>query len=101
MGKFEALIGTAGILGLVSFSTLLQKIYETHNTSSLPWTWIALNITAQVLSFIYGIVNGAYGIFIPNMLFLSGLSYIFYVKLRYKPKEKIEEVKVDEKNKTN
>ena len=101
MGKFEALIGTAGILGLVSFSTLLQKIYETHNTSSLPWTWIALNITAQVLSFIYGIVTGAYGIFIPNMLFLSGLSYIFYVKLKYKPKEKIEEVKVDEKNKTN
>lgn len=99
MGKFEALIGTAGILGLVSFSTLLQKIYETHNTSSLPWTWIALNITAQILSLIYGITNGAYGIFIPNILFLSGLSYIFYVKLTYKPKEKIEEVKVNETNK--
>ena len=101
MGKFEALIGTAGILGLVSFSTLLQKIYETHNTSSLPWTWVGLNITAQILSFIYGTTNGAYGIFIPNIFFLSGLLYIFYVKLRYKPKEKIEEVKVDEKNKTN
>lgn len=100
MGKYEALIGTAGILGLVSFSTLLQKIYETHNTSSLPWTWIVFNITAQILSFTYGIINGAYGIFIPNTLFLSGLSYILYVKLTYKPKEKIEEVKVDEKHKT-
>lgn len=88
--KFEALVGIAGILGLVSFSTLIQKIYDTHNTTSLPWTWIALNITAQLLSMIYGIANGAYGIYIPNSLFLLGLLYIFYVKVMHKPKNEKE-----------
>jgi uncharacterized protein with PQ loop repeat len=88
--KFEALVGIAGILGLVSFSTLIQKIYDTHNTTSLPWTWVALNITAQLLSMIYGIANGAYGIYIPNSLFLLGLLYILYVKVMHKPKNEKE-----------
>ena len=89
--KFEALVGIAGILGLISFSTLIQKIYDTHNTTSLPWTWVALNITAQVLSFTYGVANNAYGIYIPNSLFLLGLFYIFYVKVVHAPKNEAEE----------
>jgi len=89
--KFEPLVGIAGILGLVSFSTLIQKIYDTHNTSSLPWTWVALNITAQVLSFTYGVANNAYGIYIPNSLFLLGLLYILYVKVMHVPKNEAEE----------
>ena len=88
MGKYEGLVGVAGMLGLISFSTLIQKIYDTHNTTSLPWTWVVANITAQILSFSYGLINGAYGIFIPNFIFLMGLSYIFYVKLTHKEKEK-------------
>jgi len=87
MGKYEGLVGVAGMLGLISFSTLIQKIYDTHNTTSLPWTWVVANITAQILSFSYGLINGAYGIFIPNFIFLMGLSYIFYVKLTHKEKE--------------
>ena len=90
MPKYEALVGVAGILGLVSFSTLVQKIYDTHNTTSLPWIWLAMNMTAQILSFTYGVANSAYGIFIPNILFFSGLVYILYVKINHKPKEKDE-----------
>ena len=58
--KFEALVGIAGILGLVSFSTLIQKIYDTHNTTSLPWTWVALNITAQLQTNIEKEINTFY-----------------------------------------
>ena len=87
MGKYEVLIGTAGILGLVSFSSLIMKIYRTNNTESLPWTWILLNITAQLLSLIYGIKNNAVGIYIPNSIFLCGLMYIFYVKQLNKSNE--------------
>jgi len=88
MPKYESLVGMAGILGLISFSTLIQKIYETHNTATLPWKWVIINISAQLLSFTYGVANGAYGIFIPNFLFISGLCYIFYVKLNHKQYEK-------------
>jgi uncharacterized protein with PQ loop repeat len=88
MGKLESIIGVAGVLGLVSFSTLVQKIYETHNTTSLPWTWVTMNLAAQLLSFIYGVANNAYGIYIPNFLFLVGLFYILYIKIVHpEPKE--------------
>jgi uncharacterized protein with PQ loop repeat len=85
MGKLESIIGVAGVLGLISFSTLVQKVYTSHNTESLPWTWIVTNLAAQLLSFIYGVANNAYGIYVPNFLFLTGLAYIFYAKVTYKP----------------
>jgi uncharacterized protein with PQ loop repeat len=81
MGKYESFIGIAGILGLVSFSSLVQKIYQTKNTESLPWTWIVTNLGAQILSLLYGIANNAYGIYVPNIFFIAGLLYIFYVKV--------------------
>ena len=84
MGKYESLIGAAGILGLVSFSSLIKKIYETHNTTSLPWTWIFMNFIGQLLALIYGIGNKSYGISIPCTIFLIGLIYIFYVKTVHK-----------------
>ena len=86
MGKSELLIATAGFLSLISFSSLVQRIHSTYNTDSLPWAWISINICAQLLSFTYGILNGAYGIFIPNTLFIIGLSYILYIKLFKKKK---------------
>ena len=88
MGKHEELVGIAGVLGLISFSTLVQTIYTSHNTTSLPWSWVIINITAQVLSLVYGLVNNAYGIYIPNFLFLAGLVYIMYVKLNHAKYEK-------------
>jgi hypothetical protein len=87
MGKYESLIGAAGILGLISFSSLLVEIYKTHNTESLPWTWILMNLAAQILSLIYGIGNGSWGIVLPGILFLVGLVYILYVKGTHKVKK--------------
>jgi hypothetical protein len=84
MGKYEGLIGAAGILGLISFSSLIKKIHESHNTTSLPWTWIYVNFIGQMLAFIYGVVNKSYGIFIPCFVFLVGLIYILYVKIVHK-----------------
>ena len=88
MGKYEGLIGIAGIMGLVSFSSLLLKIVETHNTTSLPWTWVIVNLVAQTLSVIYGVVNKSYGIYIPCTIFVICLLYIFYVKLNHAEYEK-------------
>ena len=92
MGKYESLIGAAGVLGLISFSSLLLEIYKTHNTTSLPWTWIIMNLAAQILSLIYGVGNGSWGIVLPGILFLAGLLYILYVKSVHKetePKKKL------------
>ena len=75
-------------MGLISFSSLLATIYKTHNTTSLPWTWIIMNLAAQILSLIYGIGNGSWGIVLPGILFLIGMFYILYVKLKHKDHEK-------------
>jgi uncharacterized protein with PQ loop repeat len=101
MPKLEALVGMAGTIGLISFSTLLQRIYKTHNTESLPWAWVCMNISAQLLSFTYGVANHAYGIFIPNSLFLCGLLYILYVKIIYKDSEKEDGKKKKDDNEKN
>ena len=84
MGKYETLIGAAGVLGLISFSSLLIEIYKTHNTTSLPWTCLLMNIAAQLLALTYGIANESKGIVLPGILFISGLFYITYVKLKHK-----------------
>ena len=84
MGKYESLIGVAGILGLISFSSLIQQIYQTRNTASLPWSWIYVNFIGQLLAFIYGVANKSYGIYIPCFIFLLGLVYIFYIKMVHK-----------------
>ena len=93
MGKYESLIGVAGVVGLVSFSSLLTTIYKTKNTSSLPWTWIIMNLIAQILSLIYGIGNNSLGIVLPGILFLIGMLYILYIKVKYK------EIKEEKKGK--
>jgi hypothetical protein len=90
MGKYESLIGVAGILGLISFSSLLALVYKTHNTTSLPWTWILMNLGAQILSLVYGVANGSWGIVLPGLLFLAGLLYILYIKTKHKEDPKSE-----------
>ena len=80
MAKFESLAATAGILGIVSFSALLYKIFLTYNTSSLPWTWVVSNITAQSLMLAYGVINNLPGITWPSFVFLLGLVYIVIIK---------------------
>jgi hypothetical protein len=80
MAKYESLAASAGVLGLVSFSSLLIKIFQTYNTSSLPWAWLLSNITAQLLMLSYGIINKSHGITYPSLLFVIGLIYIFIIK---------------------
>ena len=81
---YEWIIFTAGIIGLTSFSTLLRHVYKTHNTDSLPWIWIIMNITAQCFSITYALIKGAYGMYIPGFIFISGLLFLLYMKVKYK-----------------
>ncbi len=76
----EILAASAGILGIVSFSSLLYKIFLTYNTTSLPWTWVIINISAQTLMLAYGLVNKLPGIIWPSFVFILGLIYIVIIK---------------------
>ena len=83
MGKYELLATGALLFNMSSFATLLHNVHQTKNTSTLPWKWVVLNISAQILLIIYGLLNGAWGIYVPTIILLSGLFYIAYVKWHY------------------
>jgi uncharacterized protein with PQ loop repeat len=80
MGKYEPIMAISGAIGLLSFSFLIKKVYKTQNTTSLAEMWLLGNFIAMLLNLFYGIVNNAYGIYIPSILFLIGTGYLIYVK---------------------
>ena len=80
MAKLEILAASAGILGIISFSSLLYRMFLTYNTTSLPWTWVISNISAQTLMLAYGLVNKLPGIIWPSFVFVLGLIYIVIIK---------------------
>ena len=80
MVKLEIVAESYGILGIVSFSSLLYKIFLTYNTSSLPWSWVISNMSAQLLMLAYGVVNKLPGIIWPSFVFVLGLIYIIVIK---------------------
>jgi uncharacterized protein with PQ loop repeat len=81
MGKYEILASVAGALNIISFGSLVQNVYWTKNTESLTWTWIFVNLCAQIIFCVYGILNQAYGIYIPTILFILGLLFILFRKI--------------------
>jgi len=83
MGRYELLATASLMLNMGSFFTLIQKVHLTKNTSSLPWYYLFGNILAQILLFTYGIINNAYGLYIPTIFLFSGLVYIGYIKITY------------------
>jgi uncharacterized protein with PQ loop repeat len=83
MGKYE-LLATAGIgINMISFITLLKRVHETKNTSTLSWYYLSGIILAQILFLVYAYVNKAYGILYPTIFLFLGLLYIGYIKLVY------------------
>ena len=81
MPKLELFPAVAGGLGIVSLSTLVFKVHQTHNTTSFPYSWLFINLTAQILSLIYALANKAWGIYVPNTIFILGLSFMLFVKV--------------------
>jgi uncharacterized protein with PQ loop repeat len=88
--KYQIIAGIAGTFTILSVSNLIHRVYHTQNTEHLTYTWIFLILAAQSLLVLYGILNKAYGIYIPALLVISGISYILFVKLSNIKENKIE-----------
>ncbi len=80
----------AGTLTLLALSKLIHRVYQTQNTEHLTYTWIFLILAAQFLLVLYGILNNAYGIYLPALVVISGISYILFVKMNNITNNKIE-----------
>lgn len=88
--KYQFIAMIAGIFTILGFINLVSIVYNTKRTEHLTFTWIFLILTAQSLLVIYGILNKAYGIYLPSSIVCSGILYILYVKLNYEMAYKVE-----------
>ncbi len=81
--KYQFIASLAGMLTIVGFSHLAYRVYKTKETEHLTFVWIFLFLSSQSLLFFYGILNNSYGIYLPAIIMVMGISYILYVKLNY------------------
>ncbi len=79
--KYQGIAFIAGMFTLLALSSLIHRVYITQNTEHLTYMWVFFILTAQTLLMIYGILNKAYGIYIPALIVITGISYILYVKV--------------------
>lgn len=88
--KFQEIAIIAGIFTILGFSHLILRVYNTKKTEHLTFTWIFFILSAQTLLALYGILNNAYGVYIPALIMMTGIIYILYVKVNYESNNKIE-----------
>ena len=88
--KYQYIAVISGILTILAFSHLVHRVYTTKQTEHLTYTWASLILISQILLFSYGILNNAYGIYLPAIIIVIGISYILYVKINYSVDNKIE-----------
>ena len=81
--RYQYIAVISGILTILAFSHLVHRVYTTKQTEHLTYTWALLILTAQSLLVLYGILNNAYGIYLPAIIVVIGISYILYVKINY------------------
>lgn len=82
MGKYEYLASISLLLNISSFFTLIEHVYKTGDTGDFTWFYLFGNIISQILLIIYAKINNAWGIYIPTILILTGISYILFVKIK-------------------
>jgi uncharacterized protein with PQ loop repeat len=79
--KYQIIAVISGILTILAFSHLVHRVYVTKQTEHLTYVWALLILTAQSLLCLYGILNNSYGIYLPAIIIIIGISYILYVKI--------------------
>ena len=88
--KYQGIAMIAGFLTILAFSHLVRRVYLTKETEHFTYSWVFLVLTAQSLLVLYGILNNAYGIYIPALILISGVCYVLYVKMSYKKNASVE-----------
>lgn len=94
--KYQIIAAISGILTIAAFSHVFNRVRTTKQTEHITYIWILLVLSAQILLAIYGIINGAYGIYLPAIIIINEVLYILYVKMNNETADKIEDKIEDE-----
>lgn len=81
--KYQFIAILSGLLTMLAFSHLVYGVHAKKQAENLSFIWLFLVITAQSLLVFYGLINNAYGIYLPSAINLTGLIYVLYMKLNF------------------
>jgi len=81
--KYQIIAGISGTFTLLGLSSLIFNVHTTKKTDNLTYPWFFFILSAQILLALYGLLNNAYGIYVPALMVVTGLSYMLYIKLNH------------------
>ena len=79
--KYPFLVDISRYIIYTSFTILILNTVITKDVTNISFTWLLLVFLAQSSLFLYGFFNRFYGYIIFSGFIVSGLSYIFYLKV--------------------
>jgi len=80
--KLEYIGFISAILGVISFYSLVYHNYILQDTSSISPYWLVMSVIIQILWLIYGITNNIRPSIVTSPLFIIGLLYLIYLKIK-------------------
>ena len=93
MGKYELLASIALTINVITFISIILAMNKSKNASSFTWTYLIGNLIGQIFLITYGIINKAWGIYVPTIFIFIGLAHITYIKYHYNVYSKISKIK--------
>ena len=80
--KYKLQIGLLGTaIGLMSFYSVLTKIWKTKKTFNFPYEALILTLIGWALTAVYGILNKSHSTIILGIVYFFIFSFILYVKI--------------------
>jgi len=79
--KYPFLLDLSRYIIYTSFIILIYNTVMTKDVTNISFIWLVLVFLAQFNLFLYGIFNKFYGYILISGFIVSGLSYIFYLKI--------------------
>ena len=81
--KYKRVIGlSASIVGLISFRSMLYKIYKTKNTFDFPYEALILTLIGWCLTFIYGVLSKALSVIVLGLVYFCIFLFILIIKIK-------------------
>ena len=79
--KYHFLVDISRYIIYTSFTILILNTVITKDVTNISFTWIMLIFLAQSCLFLYGFLNKHYGYIVFPGFVVSGLVYMFYLKI--------------------
>jgi hypothetical protein len=80
--KYPFLVDISRYIIYTSFTILIFNTVMTKDVTNISFTWLLLIFLAQSSLFLYGFFNRFYGYIIFSGFIVSGLIYMFYLKIK-------------------